>query len=55
MTVDWDAIWKTISGFYEGGGWGFQAIVIILLAVVIRVAAQFVIRRVVNRIVTGVK
>jgi moderate conductance mechanosensitive channel len=55
MTVDWDAIWKTIAGFYEGGGWGFQAIVIIALAVVIRIAAQFVIRRVVNRIVNGVK
>jgi len=55
MTVDWDAIWTMIAGFYEGGGWLFKAVVIVAIAVVIRIVLQFVIRRVVNRIVNGVK
>jgi len=55
MTVDWDAIWKTIASFYEGGGWPFQVLVIIAVSVAFRIVLQFVIHRVVNRIVNGVK
>jgi len=55
MTVNWDAVWKSVAAFYEGGGWPFQVLVIIVVAVIIRIVAQFVIRRVVNRIVNGVK
>ena len=53
--IDWNAVWTTISDFYEAGGWPVQTVVIILTAVAIRVALHFVIRRVVNRIVNGVK
>ena len=53
--IDLTAFWAMIATFYEGGGWPFQALVIIVVAVLIRVVLQFVIRRVVNRIVNGVK
>ena len=53
--IDWNAIWKAISDFYDAGGWPVQTVVIILTAVAIRIVLHFVIRRIVNRIVNGVK
>ena len=53
--IDWNAVWKAISDFYDAGGWPVQTVVIILTAVAIRIVLHFVIRRIVNRIVNGVK
>lgn len=55
MLINWNALWATLSAFYEGGGWPFQSFVIVVVSVLIRIVSQFVIRRVVNRIVNGVK
>jgi moderate conductance mechanosensitive channel len=53
--IDVAAMWKTITGFYEAGGWPLKTLIIIIVAIAIRLILQFVIRRVVNRIVNGVK
>ena len=34
--IDLTAFWAMIATFYEGGGWPFQALVIIVVAVLIR-------------------
>jgi small conductance mechanosensitive channel len=54
--MNWDAFWKTVSGFLSGP-WGIplQVALIIVISVIIRVVLQFVIRRTVNRVVSGVK
>ena len=54
--MNWDAFWETVAGFLNGP-WGIplQVALIIVSSVIIRVALQFVIRRAVNRVVSGVK
>lgn len=55
MTFDWTAFWATVSAFYVAGGPLVQVAIIIVVSVAVRIAAEFVIRRVVDRIVNGVK
>jgi small-conductance mechanosensitive channel len=54
--MDLDAFWRTVAGFLAGP-WAvpLQILVILVLSAIIRVVLQFAIRRVVNRVVTGVK
>ncbi|MCU1416394.1 MAG: mechanosensitive ion channel protein MscS [Schumannella sp.] len=54
--MNWDAFWKTVAGFLNGS-WGIplQILLILVISAIIRVALQFGIRRVVSRVVNGVK
>ena len=54
--MDWDAFWATVTGFLTGP-WGIplRLAVIVVISILVRVALQFVIRRIVNRVVSGVK
>lgn len=52
----WDAFWTSVEAFLDGR-WGtpVKIVAIVAIASLLRVVMQFAIRRVVNRIVTGVK
>ncbi|MBX3193526.1 MAG: mechanosensitive ion channel [Microbacteriaceae bacterium] len=54
--MDWSAFWTTVTGFLVGP-WGIplRLGVIVVVSILVRVALQFVIRRIVNRVVSGVK
>jgi small-conductance mechanosensitive channel len=54
-SIDWNAVWTNILGFYESGGPLLRIATIFVVAVLLRVALQFVIRGTVDRIVHGVK
>lgn len=51
-----DDFWTTVAGFLTGT-WGIplRVALIVVVAVIARIALQFVIRRIVNRVVSGVK
>ena len=53
--IDWAAVGTSIETFWVMGGWPLRVLVIILVAGLMRLLLQFAIRRVVDRIVNGVK
>jgi small-conductance mechanosensitive channel len=53
--IDWTAFWAGVHGFYLEWQVPFNVVIILVVGFLIRVAFHFAIRRVVNRIVTGVK
>ncbi len=53
--IDWAAVGTSIESFWAFGGWPLRVLVIILVAGLMRLLLQFAIRRVVDRIVNGVK
>jgi moderate conductance mechanosensitive channel len=53
--IDWDGITAAVKDFYTAGGAPLNVATILVVAVFARLAVQFVVRRVVNRIVNGVK
>lgn len=55
-TIDWDAIWTAVLGFFAHAAGTLIAVAAIIVgAIVLRLLLQVVIRRVVERIVSGVK
>jgi moderate conductance mechanosensitive channel len=53
-SFDWSTFWPKLWDFLING-WPLQVLIIIVIAVIVRIALHFVIRRAVDRIVNGVK